>query len=469
MRLQTGVRGLDAITRGGLVPGGIYLVVGRPGVGKSILGNQMAYAHVARGGRAVYATLLSETHARLLGQIRQLSFFDEKAIGASIMYLNALNSLEMGGLEGLLKALQKMVREQNAELLVLDGLLPPAQLGVDDLAYKKFVAALQTWVGVIGCTVVVLRTGATDATALAEQTMVDGILELTTTPRGMRTIRQLAFTKLRGTGFAEGRHTYVIDDDGLDVFPRIEASFAPDESLRQPIDERVPSGTPGLDALLGGGLVRGSTTLVLGWTGSGKTISSVQFLHEGAKKGEQAVYFGFNEQPHQIVAKAARLGMDLAPLVASGALKLLWWEPAEAVLDKVVRTIHETARATSAMRIAVDGFAGLRTSDCPERLSTAFSVLTKELSRRGVTTLVTDETRELTSHSLQIPTEHASALFHNIVYLRQFDASSRLLHLATVLKTRDSGHDSRVFEVAIDNRGMQVIRPLTGEERPAAG
>lgn len=459
MRLETGVRGLDVITRGGLIAGGIYLVVGRPGVGKSILGNQIAHAHIARGGRAVYATLLSETHARLLGQVRQLSFFAETAIGAELMYLNALAPLETGGLDGLLKALQKMVREQNAGLLILDGLLPPAQLGVDELAYKKFVAALQTWVGVVGCTVVVLRTGASDGTALAEQTMVDGILELSMHPLGMRALRQLQFTKLRGTGFAEGKHAYTISDAGLRVYPRFEATGSMSEEAG-PVGERIPTGTPGLDVLLGGGIVRGSTTLWLGWSGAGKTITTLQFLHAGANAGEPVLYFGFYEPPHALAAKATRLGMNVTPLVENGTFQMLWTEPAEAILDRVVHTIIDTVRTRGVRRLAIDGFAGLRTSDAPERIAPAFSVLLTELSRLGVTTFVTDETRELAPRSIAAPTQHVSALFHNIVHLRQVEQKARLLHLVSVVKTRDSRHDPRLWELTIDDRGLRVAEPF---------
>lgn len=462
-RLPTGIPGLDDVTHGGLLQGGIFLVMGRPGAGKSIFGNQIAYAHAKRGGRAVYATLLSETHARLLTQIRQLSFFDEHAVGETIVYLNALASLDGGGLDGLLKSVQAMVREQEAELLVLDGLLPPSQLGVDDLAYKKFVAALQSWVGVIGCTVIVLKTGSMDSVPSAEQTMVDGIIELTMEPSRMRMLRRLCVTKLRGSAFLEGKHAYCITDDGMELFPRVEAAL-PTEDGAQPQGERVTTGIEGLDPVFGGALVRGSTTLLLGSSGSGKTTACLQLALEGARSGEPSLFYGFFEPADALRRKAERLGHPVAEYEARGLLSFEWRSPSDAILDREAHELLALVREKKIRRLALDGFTGFRSADEQERVSSAFAAVLNVLSRAGVTTFVTDETRELFVRDVHVPTSNVSALFHNLVFLRQVERDAALVQLLGVLKTRDSDHDRRLWELELGAKGLRVLRPFGPSE-----
>lgn len=462
-RLPTGIPGLDDITHGGWIEGGIFLVLGRPGAGKSILGNQVAFAHAKRGGRAVYATLLSETHARLLAQIRQLAFFDEHAIGRSIVYLNALASLESDGLDGLLKAVQAMVREQKAELLVLDGLLPPSQLGVDDLTYKKFVAALQSWVGVIGCTVLILKTGSVESVPSAEQTMVDGIVELTTEQSRMRMLRRLCVTKLRGSAFIEGKHAYCIRDTGMELYPRIEAALS-SYAGGQPRDERIPTGIEGLDPVFGGALVRGSTTLLLGSSGSGKTTACLQFALEGARTGEPSLFYGFFEPVDALRKKAIRLGHAVDDYERKGLASFEWRSPSDAMLDREAHDLMAIVQEKKIRRLALDGFPGFRTADEAERMSTAFAAVLSELSRSGVTVWVTDETRELFVRDVHVPTSNVSALFHNIVFLRQVERDAALVQLLGVLKTRDSDHDRRLWELELGDMGLRAMRPFAPNE-----
>lgn len=459
-RLPTGIPGLDEVTHGGLPHGGIYLVIGRPGAGKSIFGNQLAYAHAKRGGKAVYATLLSETHARLLTQIRQLSFFDETAIGTSIVYLNALAPLEAGGLDELLKTLQHMVRKQDAELLVLDGLLPPAQLGVDEITYKKFVAALQAWVGVLGCTVLILKTGPVESTPSAEQTMVDGIVELGFEVERMRQLRRLSVTKLRGTSFVEGKHAYRIRDAGMEVFPRIEATLHPDPGKTQPLDSRVATGIPGLDALLDGGVVRGSNTLFLGPSGSGKTTSLLQFALAAARAGERTLFFGFYEPEEVLRHSAKRLGHPVADYEASGALTFMWRDPADPMLDREAQALVDAVRAKKITCVAFDGFAALRRADDVPRIAQVFAALSNAFSRDGITMLVTDESRDLFSREVNVPTENVSAIFHNILFLRQIERGAELARLIGVMKTRSSAHDRRLWELEIGDQGIRVTQPF---------
>jgi circadian clock protein KaiC len=142
-RVSTGVDGLDAILGGGLHRAGIYIITGRPGAGKTILSNQVVYTHAAKGGRAVYTTLLAETHERMFAQLRTMSFFEHEKVGRDVVYLNGLSAMLDGGLTKLLALLRSMVREHKASLLVIDGLVTAATLSTP-LDFKRFISELQS-------------------------------------------------------------------------------------------------------------------------------------------------------------------------------------------------------------------------------------------------------------------------------------------------------------------------------------
>ncbi len=460
-RLSTGVAGLDVVTRGGLLRGGIYIVQGRPGAGKTILANQMAFHHARSGGRVVYATLLAETHGRLLQQIRPLAFFDEEAVGRDIQYLNALDAVTEGGLKGLLKLVRGMVRDHEASLLVLDGMVTAAQLASSDLEYRTFIRELQTWVSVVECTVLLVTSGGIGAEGSPEHTMVDGIVELMSERIRMRLLRMIAVTKFRGGGVVEGEHTYVIGEQGIRVFPRLEAEELSDGG---PKGDPRATGIPGLDPLVGGGFLPGSTTLLLGSSGAGKTIFGMQSLSHAADRGERVLHYSFYESRAALLTKAKRLGLHYAKHLDDGRLSIVWQKPAEPLLDVVVYDLLEHIDRTKATRVFIDGFVGFRTTAIPGRVSTVFSAVSEELQRRSVTTLISDETRELFIHDVAVPTENVSAIFHNILFVRQIeelhDGVGVLRHAMWIMKTRDTPHDHRAFAFDITDGGLRVAGPL---------
>jgi circadian clock protein KaiC len=176
-RLSSGVAGLDAILCGGFLRGGTYIVMGPPGAGKTILGNQICFHHVASGGKAIYITLLAESHARMLAHLGTLKFFDPAPIAASLTYVSGYRILEEQGLGGLLDLMRKLIREHRASLLVLDGLVSAEEFAQSELVFKKFIHELNMLVGLVGCTTFLLTNG-TKRKVCPEHTMVDGLIKL---------------------------------------------------------------------------------------------------------------------------------------------------------------------------------------------------------------------------------------------------------------------------------------------------
>lgn len=447
-RFVTGVPGVDTVLCGGLPEGGIYIASARPGAGKTLFANQICFAHAKRGGRAVYVTLLAETHSRMLSQLWPMSFFDPAAVGDSIRYLNGYGPLEASGLTGLLQLVRGIVREHKADFLVIDGMLAAEELSKSDHDLKKFINELQSWVGVVGCTVLILNSGPPNDAQQQAHTLVDGIFELSFQPANARIVRQFAVTKLRGSAFVEGVHHYDISKDGLRVYPRIEAAI----TLETPAERgarRVPSGVETFDPLIAGGYAFRSTTLLLGPSGSGKTLWGMHFLSEGIRRGEPGLHFGFFENPQTLRRTARNLGLRYDEGFNKGLLRIVWHKMAEQALDQLGYEILEDVEKRGVKRLFIDGLVGFKEAMYPTRIGPFMAILTEELARRDVTTLISEETRELFVRNVEIPTSGASASFENIVFLRLTDASPNLGRMVSVMKTRDANHSkvTHAFEM----------------------
>lgn len=458
-RVSTGDAGLDRVLGGGLFPGQVYVVSGAPGSGKTILASQMAYAAAARGRAVVHATLMAESHAQILWQLSGFDFYDKERAGREVRYLNVYTHLESGGLDSLRDALRGTVREANAALLILDGVVSAELLSRSEGEYKRFVQDLQSWCGMFGCTVLLLSSSGDGDAARPEHTMVDGILLLRTRVAGMRRMRELQITKLRGTRFLEGDHVYDISAAGLRVYPRIEALLRGDPRAAE-ASTTVPTGVQGLDAMLGGGVEVGSTSFVLGTSGAGKTLLGMQFLEAGARAGEPGLLFGFYEDASVLDRKATRLGLDWAKHVAEGRIEIVWQPPAEQQLDMLAHRLLQAIERVGARRLFLDGLVGFKEAAFdPERVGPFFAVLTNELRSRGVTTVVSDETRDLLVRDARSPTEGLSALCENILFLCQVESRGEVQRLLNVLKVRCSGHARRFHHLEIGRGGLRVVGP----------
>lgn len=461
-RVPTGIPGVDTIIRGGLFKGGIYIVSGVPGAGKTIFANQICFNWVKTGKRALYVTLLAETHGRMLAQMRELSFFDASKLGTQMKYLNGFNSAETSGLEGLLGLLRTAVRDHNADLLVLDGMLTASALAKSSVDYKKFINELQTWVAMLGCTVLFLTSTSTPLGEYSqpEHTIVDGIFDLRIGRLGVIVERQFTVAKFRASGFVEGTHTYVIDERGLNVFPRLEANVQPRPPGRGN-SEKIKIGIRGLDKILGGGVARGSSTVLFGPSGVGKTILGLQYLVHGSEQDEQVIHLGFFERPRDLTEKGDRLGLEISRRCEQGQLHIIWKNPAEQLLDQIGYELLEKVDATGATRVFIDGLAGMKHATSDKRFPGFFATLVEELATRGVTVMMTEESRELFVQEVEIPTPGVSAIFHNIFFLRHLDDGPRgLRRILTVMKTRDSDYDRRPHEFEITGTGVRMDKPL---------
>jgi len=456
-RITTGIIGLDTVLEGGFLQGGTYIVVGMPGTGKTILGNQICFHHVAQGGRVVYVTLLAETHARMLSHLGGLAFFTPAPLASALHYVSAYRTLVQDGFKGLLELLRKLLREHQASMLVIDGLVSAALSASDELAFKEFIHELNTLAGLVNCTTFLLTNGSSPRDVHPEYTMVDGLVELTDELMGVRAVRELIVRKFRGSSHLRGRHVFQINSTGITVYPRSEAILADPIAVPGEYRSRAPVGIPAFDEMLSGGLQRGSGTLLMGPSGSGKTLLGLQFLAQGVYQQEPSLYFGFYESPPRLIGKGEAIGLKLSGAVKTGLLEMLWQPPVELVLDALVEKILVTVRRRNVQRLLIDGLVGFKESTVhPERINRFFAAFTNELRALNVTTVITEETRVLFGPEVESPVRGLSALVENHVFLRQVELKSQLRRVLAILKTRESAHDTTLREFYITDKGFVI-------------
>ena len=467
-RLPSRVSGLDEILRGGFLEGGVYILQGSPGAGKTVLANEICFRHAAAGGRAAYVTLLAEMHTRLLQHLRPMSFFDESVIPQSLYYVSAFHTLEGDGLKGLIDVLRREIKGQRADLLVVDGLVAAQESAPSDREFKKFINELQAHASASGCTVLLLTSGLLRQVS-AEHTMVDGVFELEDQLFEFRTERSLIVRKFRGSGFLRGRHSFRISAEGVKFFPRVEAAFA---SASQPdviSDAKISIGIPGIDRMLLGGLPAATTTGLIGPSGIGKTTFGLHFLSQ-ASPSEPGLLFGFFEPPARLCQKARHLGLGVGAAVERGDVELLWQPQRENVLDELAHRLIGAVRRRNVKRLFIDGLGGfLESATSPQRVSRFFSCLTNELRALGATTVFTMEVAEITGPVVRVPSTGVSALLENLVFLRFVERGSSLSRLISVHKVRDSGHDPSLREFFITDRGLHVGEAFEGVEGLTTG
>ncbi|ONG50087.1 serine/threonine protein kinase [Pseudoroseomonas deserti] len=456
-RLQSGIEGLDTLLKGGLVAGASYMIQGRPGSGKTILANQIAFHHAAQGGRVLFATLLSESHERLLQFLSTLRFFDRRRVGNEIQYVSAFDTLESEGLDEVVKLLRREIGRQKASVLVVDGVLNARSRAGSSLDTKKFIAELQGHAAFAGCTVLFLTSARLDDSS-PEHTMVDGVIEMSEELTGVRASRRLHLRKTRGSGAVPGLHEMEITEAGIVVYPRLESLLGQSQAEIDPTRAPITSGVADLDAMVGGGLQQGSITLVIGPSGSGKTTLGLHFAAQATPE-EPALIFGFYETEPRIRRKGGALGLPLAAKLDSGALHMAWQPTTERMLDPLGYRLLDEVKRSGARRVLIDSLGGMaRASTNPQRHVEFFTALLQELRMMGVTAMATWEIRDLFDASAQAPALELSSLFDNLLVLRFTEVRSELRRVLSVVKVRDWPYEASLRELMITPTGLRLNR-----------
>jgi circadian clock protein KaiC len=458
--VTTGVIGLDEILGGGLVEGGLYLIEGMAGAGKTILSSQIGFHRVSQGDMVLYVTLIAESHTKLLSHLKALSFYNADAISDRMLFVSGYHELMRDGLSGFLALIAATIKSSRPRFMVIDGFRSAREFSSTELELSQFIHELSAFVSAARCTTLILAPLSGNEPH-PEHTLVDGLIELNRYNTGMRRAREIEVHKLRARDHLLGKHFFKITANGLVTFPRLEASPANVHAVPD-FTSRLAFAFPDFDAMMGGGVVRGSTTTLIGPSGVGKTLLGLKFLQAGTACGEKCVYFGFYESPERLMAKARSVNIDLDDALKDGRLTLDWHPAVELAIDELAVRLIDVVRRAKASRLVVDGIDGFRQSaNRVERFGLFLNALTNRLRDEGVTTLLTEEL-PLYGDSTPLSTLRASAMTENIVMMRYVEANSALYRMVSVVKQREAAHDSTIRRLTIDSRGLHVSEGFIG-------
>jgi circadian clock protein KaiC len=464
--LTTGIPELDLALDGGLPAGSLVVIGGGPGTGKTILGQQICFANATEERKALFYTTYSAPHAKLIRFLRPFDFFDETAVERRVQFLNLESLLlreEGAGFEPLASAVAEVVRstfEQQPSVVVVDG-FKALRVFADERDVWRMFYDLSGRVAHTDTVLVILGEYTTEEMeANSEFSLADVIIQLANEPQHPFDRRWARVSKRRGGSPLPGRHTLTIDRRGIVVSPRLESLIPQAARLDE---DRLPTGVPRLDRLMGGGIPAGDVTALLGPSGSGKTAAALRFIVEGIEHGERCLYVSFQEDADQLVKKAASFGWDVAAARESGQLG--FYHVYETLnLDIVGSMIRAEVAGGDHRRVVVDSLAELAyAARETERFPAYARTLSGFLRAAGATALLTSETP--TFGRLDEPLHGLSFLFHNVVLLRYIERESELRRALAVLKMRDSEHDKGIWQFEIDEHGPRVsekLHDLTG-------
>lgn len=457
--LSTHVPGLDDILGGGFPAHSLYLIQGLAGSGKTTLACQIGFQHAHQGKKVLILTLIAETHGKMLNHLSNFSFFDEALVDDRILFIGAYNDLLKGGLRELLKSIAATLAEQRPDIMIIDGFRTVREAKPSDLALSEFMLSLNSLVSTMECTTFLLSPTEGNQ-ADSENTLVDGLIELSQYESGLQLIREIKVFKLRGSKHLLGRHVFEVGEDGIEIYPRLEAISSLSPAMPTAAAGRVSFGIAGWDGLTKGGVAQGSTTTLLGNPGVGKTLMALHFIHEGLQRGERALIVGFYESPQRLLEKARSVGLDLAPYFNNGALQIIWHPPLEVLVDSLANGLLRNIEQRGVTRLMVDGIDGLREVVIHEGRARSFlAALVNELRVRNVTTFFTQELPYFGQASVQNDAI-ASMLFENIVLLRYVDVAGINLRQIGVLKLRENSYDAANHVLLISDQGMSIDGPV---------
>lgn len=467
VRSATGVPGLDEVLHGGLLAGRLYLIDGNPGAGKTTLALQYLLEGRAAGERCLYVTL-SESAAELAAGARShgwsMDGIEVVEIIADDSQLTGEEQLTMYHpaeveLSETTRRLLDAVERYRPQRMVLDSLSELRLLAQSSLRYRQQILALKQFFAGRNCTTLFLDDRTSEASDLQLQSIAHGVISLDSrTPSYGHTLRQVQVLKFRGSDFYSGYHDFRIRAGGLEVFPRLTAS----EHRIRFVRDSLSSGVPALDKLLGGGIDRGTSTLMMGPPGTGKSTVAFQFAAAAAARGDHATVFAFEESRSVLLSRATSLGIRFAQGGGPGEVLVRQIDPTEVTPGEFSCLVRREVELGHARVVVIDSLNGYMNAMPEDRILAAqLHELLSYLNNRGVATFIVAAQRGTIGSEL-ISQVEASYLADAIVMFRLFEHGGGLKKAISIVKKRSGPHEESIRQLWMDSSGVHVGEPLMG-------
>ena len=463
-RSATGVPGLDEVLQGGLLAGRLYLIDGNPGAGKTTLALQYLLEGVRKGESCLYVTL-SETKDELLAgarshgwsldgiEIVELVSDDRELAGEHDLTMYHPSEVELS------RTVQKVldaVDRYRPTRMVFDSLSELRLLSQSSLRYRRQILALKQFLGGRGCTVLLLDDRTAEGPDMQLQSIAHGVLSLDhTSPSYGCSLRQLRVVKFRGSDFRSGFQDMTLRRGGIAVYPRLVAA----EHGREFHRRTVPSGIPELDALMGGGIDRGTATLVAGPPGSGKSTIALQYAAAAAARGDHAAVFAFEESKPILLARAAGMGIPMEEGTGPGQIMVRQIDPTDIAPGEFAHEVRRSVERDRARVVVIDSLNGyLNAMPDGRSLMVQLRELLSYLNNHGVATfLVTAQSGLMGAMSSPVDTSY---LADSVVLMRLYEHEGRVRKAISTLKKRSGAHEESIRRIWFDSDGIHLSEPL---------
>ena len=460
-RCSTGVTGLDAVMQGGFVPKRSYLVRGGPGAGKTTLGLHFLAAGAAAGERSLFITLEeSEERIREYALLRDIDLTDVAVldISPSSAFFVASQSYDIFSpaeveREPITASIVERIEALAPERVFIDPMTQFRYLSDNAFQFRRQVVSFLRFMRERQATVLFTSERSASLADDDLQFMSDGVIDITNSAAG----RTLAVTKFRGSDFQAGAHTLKLVAAGVEVYPRMQ----PLARLGDRAFETVSSGVAGIDAILNGGIERGTVTLITGPTGVGKTTLGMQFLQHAAGRGERSVAYTFDEDAAMVLHRCDGVGIAARAAVAAETLHIRKVEPLRYTADEFDALVRVDVERHGARMVMVDSVAGYTLALRGEDLRPRLHALAQYLQARDVALIIINE-QEAIVGELRSTDMGLSHLADTLIFLRFLEMNGAMHKAIGVLKKRLSDYEKHLREFAITDRGILVGEPLSG-------
>jgi len=461
-RLSTGIKGLDSILHGGVIPERSYTVRGEPGTGKTILGLHYLTTGIEADETSLFINLEETTadikqNAATLGfDLEDVHFLDLSPKSDFFAGDQGYDIFESGEVERdpMIEEITDRVSDLQPDRVFVDPISQLRYLSTDEYQFRKQALSFMRMLSEAGATVLFTTQATEDAPDDDLQFMSDGTIELGYATTG----RSVSVPKFRGSETQSGNHAMEITDEGLVVYPEL----TPGEYDQEFVSESISSGIPEVDELLNGGLERGTVTVLSGPTGVGKTTTGTQFMKEAAGRGEHSVMYLFEESEATFMQRSEAINIPVSKMRERGTLTVEAVEPLQVSPQEFAQMVRQQVEQEDADIVMIDGIAGykLGLQGDEDELVTHLHALNRYLKNMGVTVILIDEISSITGE-FEATNVGISYLADNIVFLRHLELRGEMRKVIGVLKMRTSDFERTLRKFEITEHGITVGDPLT--------